>query len=403
MRDAGGVAHEQHGRRHPRREHPGVVSGPGGQHGCLHPGCGEYVRDPVPQPLVEMDRRGVRLLPRTQGDPALLGISHGCRLDRGYGCLQPGLVRGPGVQPGYYRGGDSIGAARFRDHLADRSQRPVIRSRAASREHRSGVRQHRVLAVGEPGGSRVVGAALKVEPPAAVRPNPLGDADGGVQRGEGTALLDVQFDERADAAEQVLAGADRAGVVARGAHRLGQRDAVVVAEGPGGVRLDGPGNQTAPQARNAKPSAFFLGKDGNYHRPFGIKVPVFQYFYGGQRGRDAERSVVAPAVGNRIKVATGDDGVSPGIASRVSGGCWVPPGPQVAVVIGFHGQAEFGGLRGEPGAALRVGRGPGIAAIAAGPGVAAERFELAPEIGETHSRAIGTRTPRSVATVAALS
>ncbi len=48
----------------------------------------------------------------------------------------------------------------------------------------------------------------------------LGDADRGAQRGQGPALLDVQLDEGADRAEQVIAGTDPAGVQARGGHRL---------------------------------------------------------------------------------------------------------------------------------------------------------------------------------------
>ena len=66
-------------------------------------------------------------------------------------------------------------------------------------------------------------------------------------------------------------------------------------------------------------------------------------------------------------------------------------------------EAELFRLAGEPGAALRVGRGPGVATVTAGPGIAAERFQRPPEVGEAHPRAMGTRTPRSVATVAAFS
>ena len=47
--------------------------------------------------------------------------------------------------------------------------------------------QHRVVAVGQRGGTRVVGLAVEVEPPAAVRPDGRGDADLGVPVAPGPA------------------------------------------------------------------------------------------------------------------------------------------------------------------------------------------------------------------------
>ena len=54
----------------------------------------------------------------------------------------------------------------------------------------------------------MIGAALEDEPPPAVRPDPFGQAQGGTQGGERAALLDVQFDEGADAVQQVVAGTE---------------------------------------------------------------------------------------------------------------------------------------------------------------------------------------------------
>ena len=49
-----------------------------------------------------------------------------------------------------------------------------------------------------------------------MRPDALGHAEGRVHRRQRAALLDVQFDERADPAEQVVVGSEQAGVGARG-------------------------------------------------------------------------------------------------------------------------------------------------------------------------------------------
>ena len=325
MRDAGGVAHEQHRRRHPRREHPGVVPGPGGQHRRRHPGRGEHPGDPVPQPLVETDDRGVRLLPDAERHPVLRTKPPCGRTDRGDCFLQRGLVWCPGVQPRYDRRRNPIGATRLGDHLAERGQCTVTRGGVAGREDGSRVGQHRIFTVGQPGRAGVVGAALEIKPPPAVRPDPLGQAEGGAHRGERAALLDVQFDERGHAVQQVGARTEQARVAPGGGHRRGQRVAVVVGEGPRGLRVDGAGDQAAAQAGNAKPSAFFLGEQGKHDGPFGIKVFIFKHFHGGQRGHHAERSVVAPAIRDRVQMAAGRDGVRSLLALWVS--CLGPTRP----------------------------------------------------------------------------
>ena len=325
--------------------------------------------------------------------PCSAGRDLGGRTDLGDSVLECIVVRGAGVQPGPDRRAHAVGAARLGDDLAERGQRTMLGGGLAGGQHGARVGQHRVVPVGEPGRARVVGAAGEVEAPPPVRPDALGDADRGAHRRQGPALLDVQLDERAEPREQVLVGSDQAGVAARGGHRRGQRDAVVVAEGAGRTGFDGPGHQAAPQAGHPEAGALFLGEDGDCHGPFGIKVPGLQLGHGGQRGRHPERSVVSPAVGDRIQVAAGDDGVLPGRA---------PPGPQVAVAVLLRGQAESVRLAGEPGAAFGVRRGPGVAAVAAR-GVTTDRFKLPPELGKAHCSAMGTRTPRWVATSAARS
>src|SRR5438034_858109 len=89
---------------------------------------------------------------------------------------------------------------------------------------------------------------------------------------------------------------------------------------------------------------------------------------GPSRLGSAPAAVVAPAVGDRVQVAAGDDGILPTRVPRT------PPGPQVAVTVLFHGQAEAVRLAGEPVPAPGVGRGPGVAAVAGGPRVAAQRL-----------------------------
>ena len=115
----------------------------------------------------------------------------------------------------------------------------------------------------------------------------------------------MQLDEGADAVQQVVAGAEPAGVVTGGRHGLGERGAGVVGEGAGGVRVHGSGQQPAAQAGDAEPRAFFLGEDGKHHGTFGIKGFFLQQVYGGERGDDAQRPIEAAAVGDRIEVAAG--------------------------------------------------------------------------------------------------
>ena len=137
------------------------------------------------------------------------------------------------------------------------------------------VGQHRVMAVGEAGRAGVVGAAGELQAPAVVRPDRPGDADRRTQRRERAALLHVQFDERRQAGKALLVGADLGGVEARVRHRLGEGDALVVAERPRPFRVHDPGHQPAAKAWNTEPRALFLCEGDKHHRSFWIKILFF--------------------------------------------------------------------------------------------------------------------------------
>ena len=155
--------------------------------------------------------------------PSRSAAPRGPPLDRGDDGVQGVLVGGAGVEPAADQGGDGVDAVGLDGDLAEggdgaRRVRPPGGRRARSR---------RSVSIGSRRSTRrVVPAWLaspaEVEPPAAVRPDGRGDADrvaGQVQR---AALLDVEFDERADAGEPFGVGADGVRVVAGALHRLRQ-------------------------------------------------------------------------------------------------------------------------------------------------------------------------------------
>ena len=157
----------------PRRRGPAPVASTG----AAIPRRREHRRQPVPQPRVE-PHQGVNDSCRMPTlDPVALGARRAAASIWVTMWSQHVLVRRPGVQPGAHRRADRVGAARLGDHLAERGQRPVLRRRLPGREHRGRVGQHRVPAVGQPGGARVVGPAGELQPPPAVRPDALGDPD----------------------------------------------------------------------------------------------------------------------------------------------------------------------------------------------------------------------------------
>lgn len=278
------------------------------------------------------------------------------------------------------------------------------------REHGLGVREHRVAAVGEPGGARVVGLAAEVEPPASVRPDGGGDADRVAGEVEGAALLDVEFDERADTGQPFGVRADGVGVVPGRFHGLRQGDAVTVAQAVRGLDGQLPGGEPGADTGETEARALLVTEVGDGQRPGELHSPAAEFIERGKGGDDAERPVEGSAVRYGVEVRAGDDGVpGQGVAA---------PGPLVAVAVHLAVEAAGLGLHPEPEAAVGVGPGPGVAPVAAGLGVAADVPQGRPHRVEGGAHAavpsvpaaasgppsrIGTLTPRSAATDSAMS
>ena len=88
---------------------------------------------------------------------------------------------------------------------------PRAVGRLAGGQHGGGQPEHRVVAVHQPGGAGVVGLAVEVQPPPAVRPDAAGDADRSAGVDEAAALLDVQLDQGADPAQRLVVAAELLG------------------------------------------------------------------------------------------------------------------------------------------------------------------------------------------------
>ena len=252
MGHPGRVADEQHRGGQPGGQHPGVVPGPGGQHRRLDAAGGQRRRQPVAQRGVELDRGGERLLARADVDPVRLGRpAAAVRIWSTVPSSGPGPGR-PGVQPGAHRRADRVGRARLGGHLADRGQRAVsaaARARPAPWPRRGASdragRPARWCRRGRPARrSRAATgrAARSPRPPRGRRPGR-----------ERAALLDVQLHVAPMRASRSSSG-PRPRVLPGGGHRLGQRDAVAVAQLPGPLRLDRAGQQAAAQAGDAEPA-----------------------------------------------------------------------------------------------------------------------------------------------------
>ena len=158
----------------------------------------------------------------------------------------------------------------------------------------------------------MIGPAGEVEAPAAVRPDARGDPDRGTWRlGQRPALFDVQLDEGADAAQQVLVGADQGGVVPGGGHGLGQGDPGAIAQRPRRARVHRTGQQPAAQAGEPEPGPLLLAERGDGDGAGRDAAPVTEQVDGGEPGCHAERAVEGAAVRHRIQVAAGHDGPGP--------------------------------------------------------------------------------------------
>ncbi len=193
----------------------------------------------------------------------------------------------------------------------------------------------------------------------------------------------MEFDERADPAEQFGVGADPRGVVPGAFHRVGQPHPVGVAQLVRGVPVEHAGGEPGADAGDAEPGALLVAEVDDRQRTGELGAARAEFVEGGEGGDHAERAVVGAAVGDGVQVRAGDDGV-PGL--RVT-----EPGPLVAVAVGLEGQAAGPGLVLEPGPALGVGGVPGVPAVAAGGGGAAHGEQLRPHRIEAlgHSSPIG--------------
>jgi hypothetical protein len=202
-------------------------------------------------------------------------------------------------------------------------------------------------------------------------------------------------------------GTDAVRVVPGGLHGLRERDAVAVGQAVGlfdGERARG---EPGADAGEAEAGALLVSEVDDAQRPGELRSPAAQLVQGREGGDDAEGAVEGSAVGDGVQVGAGDDGVP--------GGRVTEPGPLVAVAVDLVGQPARLGLLPEPGPAVGVGAGPGVAPVAAGGGAAADRQQLRPHAVEAHASPpscasgvaspsrIGTRTPRSPATVSAMS
>jgi hypothetical protein len=227
----------------------------------------------------------------------------------------------------------------------------------------------------------VVAVPGEVEAPPAVRPDRAGHPDRDV---EGASLLDVQLDERPDAAGQP-------GQPARGRtpEGLAERDALPVLERGGLLRLDGPGQKPGPQARYAEPAALLLDEGDHGDRPSRHVPAAAQLVDGQEAADDAERSVVAPAVRDRVEVRAGEH--------RVLAPLVAPPGEQVAVAVVGDRHVAARGLVAEPVPQHQFGLLQRVAQIAtvADP---ADRRDPVPEFGERRAHRasrIGMCTPEA--------
>lgn len=154
VRDAGGVAYEQHGGRDGAGEDPGVVSGTGAEDGHGEVGAGaEEAGDLVAQGVVELDDGGERLADDVQFDPVGVGVRAGRLLQGAGDGVEGGLVGGAGVEPAADEGGDGVDAVGFDGDLPEGGDGTGAGGLAAGGEDRLGVGLHGVAAVGEAGGA----------------------------------------------------------------------------------------------------------------------------------------------------------------------------------------------------------------------------------------------------------
>jgi hypothetical protein len=273
----------------------------------------------------------------------------------------------------------------------------------AGGEHEPGRAEHRVVAVGEQRRAGVVGPAVQVEAPAAVRADGRADADGLAEVDEPAALLDVELEVAPHPAERLRVGSERRRVPPAGRERVGQRDAVVVAQRQRPLGREGAGEQPRPRAGDAEAPALLVGERRDGERPGRPHAARAEQVDGDEPRHDPEGPVEGPAPCDGVEVAAGHD-ASAGV--RVA-----PPGPAVAGAVLGDVEPPAGGLGGEPLPQRRLRRGVREAPVPAGRLVAADVGDGVEEpsdgSGGRHAppgtSSDGTRTPRSRATSTARS
>ena len=172
------------------------------------PSADKRAHDPRAWLLGEDDGGADGLDVHRQRDRVVLGESGrigGDRLDHG---RQRRLVGGARVEPGLNLRRNGVGAVGGDGQLAERRHRLVRGGTIAGGAHRRRERQHRIAAVDQSRGARVVAHAAERELPPAVRPDRRGHRDGLVHQIQRASLFDVQFDVDTDALGQVRVGAE---------------------------------------------------------------------------------------------------------------------------------------------------------------------------------------------------
>ena len=303
VRDAGRVADEQHrgGDRRPRR-------------GCRRRGRRRWAAPGAASSVASRSRsatsnavdRRPRLL---DGD----GAGGAVRRRPPRTARRPRPARGRRARRSP-RDGMALTAFGLDAHLADGGER---RRRLGRRPRRRGSRRPGPSIGSSRSASRVV-PAWSARPRRSSRQRPCGqiaeaDPDRGAVVDQRAALLDVQFDERADPAQRLVVPSERAGVVRRPRHRLGHRDAVGVGQRAGAGRRRAR-RSAAASRRRPRRSGRPPRRRSTRRRPAGpAPAPRAELVERGERRHDAERPVERAAVGHRVEVAADDQARAGGV------------------------------------------------------------------------------------------
>ena len=212
--------------------------------------------------------------------------------------VEPRGVGGAGVDP--QPDGARHGRERVRLDLDPRCGDEEVRVAAGQLVGRDddlrGGRQ-RVATLGPARRARVVGAAGEGER----EPRPRGERADRAGRGaeplEVLGLVDVQLEEPAQPRQPARRPGEPVRVRARGGHRVGERDAVVVAPREHVRHVEPAGQRPRAERRRVEARALLVG-EGDHRdagQPLGHREP----------GGDAERAVEPPAAAHAVEVRAG--------------------------------------------------------------------------------------------------